>query len=70
MEPTTKLVNFRILYLVTQLIGVFMIIFVALWIGIYLNGFGWDYENLPVLFNWHPMLMSLGMVFLYGNCKF
>jgi cytochrome b-561 len=69
MEPTTKLVNFRILYLVTQLIGVFMIIFVALWIGIYLNGFGWDYDNTMVLFNWHPMLMSLGMVFLYGNCE-
>lgn len=64
-----RLVNFRLLYLITQLVGVVIAILIASWIGIHLNGFGWDYDEPRTLFNWHPMLMSIGMVFLYGNCK-
>lgn len=64
-----RLVNFRLLYLVTQLIGIILIILIASWIGVHLNGFGWDYEQPKILFNWHPILMTLGMVFLYGNCE-
>lgn len=64
-----RLVNFRLLYLVTQLVGIILIILIASWIGIHLNGFGWDYEEPAVLFNWHPILMTVGMVFLYGNCE-
>lgn len=71
MEQTqqARLVNFRLLYLVTQLIGVVLIILVVSWVGIHLNGFGWDYAQPFVLFNWHPIFMTIGMVFLYGNCK-
>lgn len=64
-----RLVNFRLAYIVTQLIGVFILILIASWVGLYLDGFGWNYENVKVLFNWHPLCMTLGMIFLYGNCK-
>jgi cytochrome b-561 len=71
MDPSqNRLVNFRLLYLITQMIGVVIAILVASWIGIHLKGFGWDYDAPSVLFNWHPILMSIGMVFLYGNGEF
>lgn len=64
-----RYVNFRLLYLITQLIGTAIIILIASWIGLHLGGFSWDYENPKVLFNFHPIFMTIGMVFLYGNCE-
>lgn len=64
-----RLVNFRLFYLITQMIGVTIIILVVSWIGIHLDGLGWDYEQPQIMFNWHPTLMTIGMVFLYGNCN-
>jgi len=62
-----RYVNFRLLYLITQLVGAAIIILIASWIGLHLGGFSWDYENPKVLFNFHPIFMTIGMVFLYGN---
>lgn len=62
------LVNFRLFYLISQVVGVTIVILVLCWIGIHLNGFGWA-ANPSIQFNWHPFLMVLGMIFLYGNCK-
>lgn len=64
-----RLVNFRLLYLVTQMIGIILIILIASWIGIHLKGFSWDYEKPAIMFNWHPICMTMGMIFLYGNCE-
>uniref|UniRef100_A0A182SVK6 Cytochrome b561 domain-containing protein n=1 Tax=Anopheles maculatus TaxID=74869 RepID=A0A182SVK6_9DIPT len=64
--PPSALNNFRILYLVTQLVGITIIILVSCWIGIHLNGLGWS-SRPSIQFNWHPLLMSVGMIFLYGN---
>lgn len=60
------MVNFRILYTVLQLIGITIIILMASWITMFLGGFGISDPNIE--FNWHPMLMTVGMIFLYGNC--
>lgn len=68
-SPGTKMVNFRLLYVVTQLVGAVLIILVVSWVGIHLKGLSWDYEQPQVLFNWHPIFMTIGMVFLYGNCE-
>lgn len=65
-----RLVNFRLMYLVTQLIGIALIILIISWVAFHLKGFGWDYEQPSILFNWHPLFMTIGMVFLYGNCEF
>jgi hypothetical protein len=51
------------------MIGVTIIILVVSWVGIHLNGLGWDYEEPLQMFNWHPVLMTIGMIFLYGNCN-
>uniref|UniRef100_A0A2M4ADQ3 Putative cytochrome n=1 Tax=Anopheles triannulatus TaxID=58253 RepID=A0A2M4ADQ3_9DIPT len=64
--PPSALNNFRVLYLVTQLVGITIIILVSCWIGIHLNGLAWTSQP-SVQFNWHPLLMSVGMIFLYGN---
>ncbi|XP_055608002.1 transmembrane ascorbate-dependent reductase CYB561 isoform X2 [Uranotaenia lowii] len=58
--------NFRILYLITQMVGVTIIILVSSWVGVHLGGVAWTSQP-RVQFNWHPLLMSIGMIFLYGN---
>ncbi|KAL0118419.1 hypothetical protein PUN28_009228 [Cardiocondyla obscurior] len=50
----------------TEGCGALIIILVAVWTGHYRNGFSWTHD--PKLeFNWHPLLMTIGMVFLYAN---
>lgn len=62
-----KIVNFRIFYLIAQMLGITIIILMFSWISIYLGGFGWS--TAAIEFNWHPMLMTIGMIYLFGNCK-
>ncbi|XP_055373336.1 plasma membrane ascorbate-dependent reductase CYBRD1 isoform X2 [Condylostylus longicornis] len=65
-QSAVDLGNFKVLYLVTQLVGITLIILMTSWIGIHLNGFGGT-SNPSIEFNWHPFLMTIGMIFLYGN---
>lgn len=62
-----RIVNFRILYMIAQMLGVTIIILMGAWITIFLGGFGWSTPKIE--FNWHPMLMTIGMIYLFGNCK-
>uniref|UniRef100_A0A8C1ZI97 Lysosomal membrane ascorbate-dependent ferrireductase CYB561A3 n=1 Tax=Cyprinus carpio TaxID=7962 RepID=A0A8C1ZI97_CYPCA len=41
------------------------LMFVCLWSGIWRGGFAWDKSFLQ--FNWHPVLMVMSLVMLYGN---
>ena len=34
----------------------------------YRHGFTWR-DNPKLEFNWHPLLMTIGLIFLYGNGK-
>lgn len=65
-SSTRHLVNFRLLYIISQLVGVVAIVLMICWIGIHLGGFAWTSQP-GVQFNWHPLLMTIGMIFLYGN---
>lgn len=38
------------------------------WVFIYLGGLSWS-STPEIQFNWHPLLMTIGMIYLYGNCK-
>lgn len=52
-------------FVVAQILGVVCIVIVCLWITRYLGGFGW---NTPAqAFNYHPLMMVIGMVVVYGN---
>jgi cytochrome b-561 len=66
--PIQRLANFRLFYIFTQIVGITSIILMMSWIGTYLNGYAWTSQP-SVQFNWHPLLMTIGMIFLYGNCK-
>lgn len=65
-STSRNLVNFRLFYIISQLIGIVIVILMICWIGIHLDGLSWT-SNPKVQFNWHPLLMTLGMIFLYGN---
>ena len=66
---STAMNNFRVMYMITQMIGATIVILIGSWIGVHLGGLGWS-TSPAVQFNWHPLLMSFGMIFLYGNCEF
>ena len=44
-----------------------MILTVA-WVGHFRGGFSWQ-ANPAVEFNWHPVMMVSGLIFLYANCE-
>ena len=46
--------------------GALLMILVAVWTICYRNGFSWK-SNPQLEFNWHPLLMTIGLVFLYAN---
>lgn len=73
MEPGAQNANagkryaeFRFLFLVLQGIGCTLIILTFYWIFVHLGGLSWS-SNPGVQFNWHPLLMTIGMIYLYGN---
>ncbi|XP_076054626.1 transmembrane ascorbate-dependent reductase CYB561 isoform X2 [Oratosquilla oratoria] len=57
---------FTKLYVLTQLLGVLSVVLIGVWIAQFHKGFAWQ-SNPAVEFNWHPLLMVLGLVFLYAN---
>lgn len=75
MESSTNhhadknLATFRLLYTVVQLIGLALIVTMAVWVFVFLGGLSWS-ATPSIQFNWHPLLMTIGMIFLYGNCKY
>jgi len=66
MDPA--LINFKVLYVLTQLCGLTMIVLVATWIGQHFGGLAGT-SNPGVEFNWHPLFMTIGFIYLYGNCE-
>ncbi|EDV96823.1 GH16482 [Drosophila grimshawi] len=64
MDPA--LINFKVLYVLTQLCGLTMIVLVGTWIGQHFGGLGGT-DNPKQEFNWHPLCMTIGFIYLYGN---
>jgi cytochrome b-561 len=60
--------GFTLLLGFTEACGICLIILVTIWTSYYRDGFSWRSD--PKLeFNWHPLLMIIGLVYLYGNGK-
>lgn len=54
-------------YVATQVPGVIAVVMMFVWTINYKGGFGWGEADPGHAFNWHPLLMTIGMVYLYGN---
>ncbi|CAH1238262.1 CYB561 [Branchiostoma lanceolatum] len=64
--PSTSRMNGLLVLLgVVEALGVAAIAMVCYWTAHYRGGFAWDGSGQQ--FNWHPVLMVVGLVFLYGN---
>jgi cytochrome b-561 len=66
--PQQNLKGFTTIFGVAQAIGILTVILVTVWADHYRGGFAW-HSDVDLEFNWHPVLMTFGMIFLYANCK-
>lgn len=60
---------FYFLYVIMQIIGISMVVLKFVWTFMHSGGLCWS-TNPMLQFNWHPLLLSIGMIYLNGNCKF
>ena len=44
-------------------------VLVGIWMQNYRNGFAWSTKDPGIEFNWHPLFMTIGLIYLYGNGK-
>ena len=65
MISTAFLTNLLFNYL--QAVGLLAVILTIHWVNHFKGGVVWGYTELGITFNWHPILMTLGLIFLYGN---
>jgi cytochrome b-561 len=42
------------------------VVLMGIWTGHFLGGFAWK-DDPQHQFNWHPLLMTIALIFLYGN---
>lgn len=64
MEEDYK--NFNIIFGVTQGIGLLCVVLMLVWTASYRGGFGWSSKP-DLQFNWHPLLMTIGLIYLFAN---
>lgn len=60
---------FFIVFSIVQIPGLLAVILMALWNYNYKGGFAWTWDTkyLGASFNWHPLLLTTGLIYLYGN---
>ncbi|XP_020281111.1 cytochrome b561-like isoform X2 [Pseudomyrmex gracilis] len=65
-RDSRSLEGFFPLVTITEGCGIVLLILVGVWISYYRGGYSWRSD--PKLeFNWHPLLMIIGLVYLYSN---
>jgi len=58
--------GFHPIFIAAQVFGLATVVLTGLFTGHYWGGFAWR-SNPGLQFNWHPLLMTIGMIYLYGN---
>lgn len=69
MDTPEDLRGFNTLFFVTEVIGLVGVVMMAVWTANYRGGFAWT-SNPSHQFNWHPLLMTIGMIYLFANCMY
>ena len=64
-DDQPALFNFYLLTGVTETVGIICLVIVIAWVAHFRGGFAWDGSGKE--FNYHPVFMVVGLVFLYGN---
>eukprot|EP00794_Sanderia_malayensis_P003539 gene3539-4042_t len=57
--------NFYLLIGIVEVVGIIILAVVFIWMGHYRGGFAWNGSAKE--FNYHPVFMTIGFIFLYGN---
>ncbi|CAH8502120.1 unnamed protein product [Schistosoma turkestanicum] len=63
--PSGSPKSFIYLIIISQIFGLLSVVLTAVWLGKYWGGFSWTHAS--TIFNYHPLFMVLGLVFLYGD---
>eukprot|EP00897_Mesotaenium_endlicherianum_P009219 jgi/Mesen1/8325/ME000457S07515 len=53
--------------ILTHVVGVLVLVLVIVWSVGYRGGVGWFTSNKALIFNWHPILMVTGLIFITGE---
>jgi len=54
-------------FLAVEACGLLAVIMTIAWVAQFKGGVAWSRTEMGISFNWHPILMTLGLIFLYGN---
>nr|ACO10642.1 Cytochrome b561 [Caligus rogercresseyi] len=49
-----------------EIAGLTAVVLVGVWMGHFRGGFAWT-SNPGLMFNWYPLLMTLALIYFYGN---
>jgi len=58
---------FQTASLAVSLIGLSLVITTIAWVGQFKGGVSFSQTEKGIHFNWHPILMTISLIFLYGN---
>nr|ACO15392.1 Cytochrome b561 [Caligus clemensi] len=65
-EIEQELTGYGPLLVLGEVMGLAAVVLVGVWMGHFRGGFAWT-ETPGLMFNWHPLLMTLGLIYFYGN---
>ena len=68
LSDTKSLRFFTLWVMLAQGLGLIAVILVAVWMGHFQGGFAWS-DDPSKQFNYHPLFMTIGMIFLFGDGK-
>ena len=49
-----------------EITGIILVVWMGYWRGVLHDGFAWEGDS-KKQFNWHPFLLTIGLLFFYGN---